>query len=100
MKKKKNSAPVKRKAAALRYKAGKDPAPRLVAKGAGAVAERILKAAEEAGVPIHEDPDLLALLMTLDLDEIIPPDMYVAVAEVLSFIYRMNDRMPEKIDIN
>ena len=83
-------------AAALRYKQGIDPAPRLVAKGVGIIAEKILEAAKEAGVPIHEDPDLLALLMTLNIDEVIPPEMYVAVAEVLAYIYRMNNRMPEQ----
>lgn len=77
-------------AAALRYKSDRDAAPRLVAKGAGSVAERILEAAREAGVPIHEDPDLAALLMTLDIDTLIPPEMYVAVAEVLAYIYKLN----------
>jgi len=82
-------------AAALRYKRDVDPAPRLVAKGAGTIAEKIIQAAREAGVPIHENPDLLAVLMTLNIDEVIPPEMYVAVAEVLAFIYRVNNRMPE-----
>ena len=79
-------------AAALRYKQGEEHAPRLVAKGMGIIAEKIIEAAREAGVPIHEDPDLLALLMTLNINEIIPPEMYVAVAEVLAFIYRMNKK--------
>jgi flagellar biosynthesis protein len=69
-----------------------DPAPRLVAKGAGLVAEKIIEAARKAGVPIYEDPDLLALLMTLNIGEVIPPEMYTAVAEVLVFIYRMNKK--------
>jgi len=79
-------------AAALRYRLGMDPAPRLVAKGAGLVAEKIIEAARKAGVPIYEDPDLLALLMTLNIGEVIPPEMYTAVAEVLVFIYRMNKK--------
>lgn len=86
----------RRVAAALKYRQGEDPAPRLVAKGAGAVAERIIGKAREAGVPIHEDPDLVALLMTLDLDELIPPEMYVAVAEVLAFVYRVNGHRRER----
>jgi len=69
---------------------GEDPAPRLTAKGLGAIAEKIIAAAREAGVPIQEDPDLLALLMTLDIDDYIPPEMYMAVADVLAFIYRVN----------
>jgi len=83
----------RRAAAALRYKLGEDKAPKLVAKGAGIVAEKIIQTAQEAGVPIHEDPDLLALLMTLDVGERIPPELYMAVAEVLAFIYRMNRRI-------
>jgi flagellar biosynthesis protein len=86
----------RKSAAALRYKMGEDPAPRLVAKGMGKIAERIIEAAQKAGVPIHEDPDLLALLMTLNIDEMIPPEMYIAVAEVLAFIYRINKKMPIK----
>lgn len=85
-----------RKAAvALRYKRDIDQAPRLVAKGVGSLAEKILEAAREAGVPIYQDPGLLALLMTLNIDELIPSEMYVAVAEVLAFIYRINNKAAE-----
>ncbi|MFC1551461.1 EscU/YscU/HrcU family type III secretion system export apparatus switch protein [Candidatus Latescibacterota bacterium] len=84
----------RKSAAALRYKEGKDHAPRLVAKGMGDIAEKIIAAAENAGVPVHEDPDLLALLMTLDIQETIPQEMYLAVAEVLAFIYKMNNTIP------
>ena len=86
----------RKSAAALRYKLGEDPAPRLVAKGMGKIAERIIEAAQKAGVPIHEDPDLLALLMTLNINEVIPPETYIAVAEVLAFIYRINRKMPTR----
>ena len=84
----------RKSAAALRYRQGEDPAPKLVAKGVGIIAEKIIAAAREAGVPIHEDPDILALLMTLNINEVIPSEMYVAVAEVLAFIYRMNKKVP------
>ena len=95
MNRRKRRIPSGRKsAAALRYKQKMDPAPRLVAKGVGKIAEKIIAAAKEAGVPIHEDPDLLALLMQLDINEVIPPEMYVAIAEVLAFIYRMNKKAP------
>ncbi len=80
----------RRAAVALKYRLGEDPAPRVVAKGAGKLAERIIEAARAAGIPIREDPDLLALLMTLDLNEHIPPELYTAVADVLVFVYRMN----------
>ena len=93
MNKRRNSAIDGRKAAvALRYKRGSDHAPRLVAKGVGLLAEKILDAAEEAGIPIYQDPDLLALLMTLNIDELIPPEMYIAVAEILAFIYRLDKK--------
>jgi flagellar biosynthesis protein len=94
MAKKRRYVPDGRKAAAaLRYRVGEDTAPRIVAKGAGKIAERIIEAARAAGIPIREDPDLLALLMTLDLNEFIPPELYTAVAEVLVFVYRMNQKM-------
>ena len=87
------SSQYRKTAAAMRYKSDKDAAPRLVAKGAGSVAERIIEAAREAGVPIYEDPDLVALLMTLNIDSLIPPELYVAVAEVFAYIYRLNAEM-------
>ena len=90
--KRKNILVNRKAAAALRYRQEDDTAPRLVAKGMGKIAEKIIETAEKAGVPIHEDPDLLALLMTLNINEVIPPEMYVAVAEVLAFIYRMNKK--------
>lgn len=82
----------RKSAAALRYRQGDDPAPRLVAKGMDTLAEKIIEAARQAGVPIHEDPDLVAMLMALNIDQMIPPELYVSVAEVLAFIYRMNGK--------
>ena len=92
MKKHTGKTSKRRAAVALRYKMNEDPAPKLVAKGAGKIAEKIIQAARDAGVPIHEDPDLLALLMTLNIGEMIPPELYTAVAEVLAFIYRINKK--------
>jgi flagellar biosynthesis protein len=82
----------RKKAVAIRYQAGDDPAPVVVAKGTGAIAEKILALAQEHQVPIYEDPDLLELLATLDLGQVIPPDLYQAVAEVLAFVYQMNQK--------
>lgn len=82
-----------KKAAALRYDRTKDGAPRVVAKGRGHVAESIIAAAREHGVPLHEDPNLAETLYALDLETEIPPELYRAVAEVLAFIYRLNGNL-------
>lgn len=81
------------KAVALRYDQDKDQAPRVVATGAGHLAERILEVAREHGVAVHEDPDLVEALGSLDLDMEIPESLYRAVAEVLAFVYQVNRRM-------
>ncbi len=84
---------LKRKAAALKYQSGTDPAPKLVAKGQGHVADRILALAKEHGIPIHEDRNMVEILSTLDLYEQIPPKMYKAVAEILAFVYKMTGKL-------
>jgi flagellar biosynthesis protein len=81
------------RAVALRYDRAKDGAPRVVAKGRGQVAEHIIALAREHGVPLHEDASLAATLCALDLETEIPPELYRAVAEVLSFIYRLNGKL-------
>jgi len=82
-----------KRAAALDYRWGEDRAPRVVASGSGATAEKIIELARQAGVPVTEDPALAECLCRLPLDEEIPPELYLAVAEVLSFIFRMDERM-------
>ena len=77
-----------RRAAALRYDRDESPAPRVVACGDGLLAERILAIAREHNIPIHQDPALVNVLAQLDLDEQIPPALYLAIAEVLAFLYR------------
>jgi len=84
------------RAAALRYRSEEpygDLAPRLVAKGQGKLAERILEEARLAGVPIHRDPDLMAALEPLEVDRLIPPELFQAVAVLLAALYRANGRM-------
>jgi len=81
------------KAVALRYEAGKDRAPAVVAKGAGEVAQRILDLARRHGVPVHEDRDLLQLLALCDVDEEVPPALYSAVAELLAYLWRLNQEL-------
>jgi flagellar biosynthesis protein len=80
----------KRKAAALKYEHGVDSIPRLVAKGGGHIADKIIALAKEKGIPIHEDKNLVEILSTLDLYEQIPPKLYKAVAEILAFIYKVS----------
>ena len=82
-----------KKAAALRYQAGTDTAPKVVAKGRGIIADKIIAIAREHGVHIHEDKNLVEIISTLDLNEEIPPELYKAVAEVLVFIYRISGKV-------
>jgi len=74
-------------AVALHYRPERERAPRVIAKGGGETAERILAIAKEHGIPLQEDPALAAALSRLDLNESIPRELYVAVAEVLRFIW-------------
>src|SRR5262245_25545412 len=76
-------------AVALAYQE-EEGAPRMVAKGRGLLAQAIVERAREAGVYVHESPELVALLMQVDLDRHIPPQLYVAVAEVLAWVYRLD----------
>jgi flagellar biosynthesis protein len=80
--------PGRRRAAALRYVPGESPAPQVVATGEGHLAERIIALAREHGIPIHENRDLVQLLSQLPPDTAIPPELYVAVAEVIAFLLR------------
>ncbi|ENO87961.1 EscU/YscU/HrcU family type III secretion system export apparatus switch protein [Thauera linaloolentis] len=75
-------------AVALAYTAG-EAAPRVVAKGKGVLAREILERAREAGIYVHESPELVSLLMQVDLDARIPPQLYIAVAELLAWLYRV-----------
>jgi flagellar biosynthesis protein len=79
-----------RRAAALRYRPEKDGAPRLTAKGSGAVAEKIIALAREHGISVQEDPALIQILAGLDLNQEIPPSIYLVVAEILAFVYALS----------
>lgn len=80
------------RAVALSYDQEKDMAPLVVAKGQGLIAERIKALAAEHNIPIQEDQVLLRYLMALNLYEEIPPELYQVVAEILAFIYRIDQR--------
>ena len=85
------STPPRQVAVALGYTPPRDRAPTVLAKGQGTVAQRILAIAEEQGVPVREDRDLVQVLKAVDLGAAIPEQLYAAVAEILAFIYRANE---------
>jgi flagellar biosynthesis protein len=82
-------------AAALKYDTRKDAAPKVIAKGQGTIAEKIIELAKKNNVPIKSDPGLVQILSKLDIDEQIPAELYKAVAEILAFVYSANDRYRE-----
>jgi flagellar biosynthesis protein len=71
-----------------------DAAPRVLAKGRGLVAQAIIERAREHGVYVHESRDLVALLMQVNIDQRIPPELYRAVAELLVWVYRLEQQGP------
>jgi len=87
------------RAVALRYDRGRaagNAAPRVVAKGRGKVAAKILELAREHGVPVREDPDLVELLSHCELGDEIPVEVFAAVAELLTWLYRLEGQAPER----
>ena len=80
----------RREAVALAYRQS-DAAPRVVARGRGLIAEEIISKAHEHGVYVHESPELVALLTQVDIDQYIPPQLYLAVAELLAWLYRIEN---------
>jgi len=78
----------RRAAVALAYRTG-DDAPTVVAKGRGAIADNIIAKAREHGIYVHESPELVGMLMQVDMDRCIPPQLYTVVAELLVWIYRI-----------
>ena len=84
------------RAAAIRYDGGTDAAPRLTARGRGKVAERILELARKHDIPVVSDPVLVEVLSRLDIDSEIPPELYRAMAEILAFVYNLNESYREE----
>lgn len=81
----------KTQAVALKYDE-KNIAPKVVAKGKGYIAENILNAAKQNSVPIYQNKTLTSMLMAVDIDREIPPELYTAVAEILAYVYRMDQK--------
>ncbi|MBA9024888.1 MULTISPECIES: EscU/YscU/HrcU family type III secretion system export apparatus switch protein [Bacillaceae] len=85
----------RKEAIALQYDGKKGSVPKVLAKGKGKIAENILKTAKERNIPIQEDPSLAELLGKLNINETIPEELYMAVAEVFAFVYKA-DKEAEK----
>lgn len=80
--------PSRQLAVALAYRNG-DAAPKVVASGRGLIAQAIIERAKEHGVYVHESEELVGMLMQVELDQHIPPQLYLAVAELLAWLYRL-----------
>ncbi len=85
------------KAVAILYDTQKATSPKVVASGQGEIARKIIETAREAGVHIQEDANLVELLSKIDLGEEIPTELYQTVAEVLAFVYKVNEKFKNKI---
>lgn len=81
-------------AVALAYDPDVVDAPRVVASGQDELARRIIAAAREHGIEVHEDADLAEVLAAVDIDSVIPLEAFAAVAKVLAYVYRLNGRLP------
>ena len=88
------AAPIEKpkQAIAISYDPESDKAPRVVASGRGLVAENIIALARQSDVPIHEDTVLTQALLQVDIEEVIPPDLYAVVAQLLAFVYRLREK--------
>lgn len=75
----------------------KSPAPKVLASGKGHIAEKIVETAREAGIHIHEDPNLVELLANVPIGDEIPVELYQTVAEVLAFVYQVNEKFKHKL---
>jgi flagellar biosynthesis protein len=91
MKEKKEQIPKTSMAAAIRYDSERDVAPKVIAGGRGTIAEKIIEIAESKGIPIKNDPDLVQILSKLNVGSEIPVELYRAVAEILAFVYSLNE---------
>lgn len=84
-------------AVALKYRQDQDVAPLVVASGKGLLAEAILRKAAEAGIPIHPDGELAAMLGEVDVGDSIPEELYEVVAQIMAMIYRMDSALAKRL---
>ena len=89
----------KRSAVSLKYDSKKNRSPVVTSKGRGFVADKIIALAKSNNIPIKEDPDLVQLLSQIEINHEIPASLYKVVAELLSFVYKLNSKYPSnKVD--
>ena len=93
----KDKKPKVKQAIALEYEPG-DVAPKVIASGRGALAEKIIEEAKKSNVPLHHDSKLAETLSRLDFGDYIPPELYEAVVEVLMFVDKV-DAIKQKMDL-
>jgi flagellar biosynthesis protein len=91
MKERKTKINEKTMAAAIKYDSTSAESPKVTARGRGFIADKIISIAEENGIPIKNDPDLVQILSKLDVGTEIPVELYQAVAEILAFVYSLNE---------
>ncbi len=96
MKDTKNKNPIPKIAAAIQYDAERSNAPTVTASGKGTIADKIIELAREKGIPIKNDPDLVQVLSKLKIGSEIPVELYRAVAEILAFVYSLNEEQRTK----
>jgi flagellar biosynthesis protein len=96
MKEKKTKINEKTMAVAIKYDSASANAPKVTARGRGFIADKIIEKAEEFGIPIKNDPDLVQILSKLDIGAEIPVELYRAVAEILAFVYSLNENQRTK----
>jgi flagellar biosynthesis protein len=85
-----------KRAAAIKFNYAEDNAPTITAAGTGETAEYIVAIAEEFDVPVYKDPPLAKALGQLEVGDLVPPELYTAVAEVLAFVYSLDQNQGEK----
>ena len=88
--------PKRDRAVALRYREHEDQAPKVIAKGEGLIARTIKEIAQKNGIPLHRDDTLVELLAQIEIDREIPPELYTAIAELISWIYRANSALEKE----
>jgi len=80
------------KAVALKYKAYEQSAPKVIAKGKGEIAQKIIQKAKEYDIPLFQNEVLADMLLDVEVGEEVPPDMYKAVVEVFVWLYKLEER--------